>query len=95
MYTDTGLLLFAYLMGQTPSLMDESSSRYSLSFVTQRICYLVHRKPSTVPTLSQKNPVHILSSSYLKEYQFSFVPVEKVHQSPSSCTEFYKTGFLG
>jgi hypothetical protein len=51
--------------------------------------------PTMVPILSQMNPVHALSSSYLKEYPFSFVPVEKVHQSPSSCIEFYKTGFLG
>jgi len=48
-----------------------------------------------VPILSQMNPVHTLPSCILKAHPFSFVPVEKVHQSPSSCIEIYKTGFLG
>jgi hypothetical protein len=40
------------------------------------------------------NPVHTLSSSFLKAHPFPFVPFEKVHQSPDSCTDFYKKEFL-
>jgi len=58
--------LLTYSMEQSPAWVALRYSRNSLHFMEPKVLYCIHKCPPPVPILSQIDPVHDLTSHFLK-----------------------------